>query len=284
MVKDKFSALWLSYSSISDFLSCPKAYYYAYIYKNPRTGRKIAIINPPLALGHVVHSVLDMLSTLPVEKRFIKPLEQRLHTEWEKISGEKGGFRNPEEEENFKQRGLEMIKKISINPGPIAKKAVKIKEDVPYYWFSVEENMILCGKIDWIEYLEDSDSVHIIDFKTGQREEKDDSLQFPIYYLLAKNCQSRDISKMSYWYLSKSEELQEVILPDEKDSYDRIMKVGLRIKLAKQLNHYKCSKDEKMGCFACAPYEAIIKGKGKFVGINDFGKEVYILLDEQVSL
>ena len=137
MVKDKFSALWLSYSSISDFLSCPKAYYYANIYKNPRTGRKIAIINPPLALGHVVHSVLDMLSTLPVEKRFIKPLEQRLHTEWEKISGEKGGFRNPEEEENFKQRGLEMIKKISINPGQIAKKAVKIKEDYHKAWYNM---------------------------------------------------------------------------------------------------------------------------------------------------
>jgi len=284
MTPDKFAALWLSHSSIGDFLDCPRAYYLANVYKNPRTGKKISIINPPLALGQAVHNTIDHLSNLSVAARFKEPIETVFEKSWSKISGEKGGFKSETEESEYKQRGSEMIAVLANNPGPVKKKAIKLKEMVPYYWFSEEENLILCGKIDWIEYLEATDSVHIIDFKTGRREEKEDSLQFPIYLLLAKHCQSRGVSKMSYWYLGRSETLHEVSLPDEKASVDKIMKIGLRIKLAKQLNHFKCGRDEQNGCFACAPLELVVKGKGKFVGINEMNKETYILTESATSL
>ena len=57
--------------------------------------------------------------------------------------------------------------------------------------FSPEENIILCGKIDWLKYNEDTDSVCIIDFKTGKHDENGESLQLPIYQLLLKNLQKR---------------------------------------------------------------------------------------------
>jgi len=70
MAPDKFAATWVSHSSICDFQHCPRAYYLKNIYKDPKTNRKLQIISPPLALGQVVHTVLESLSKLPADKRF----------------------------------------------------------------------------------------------------------------------------------------------------------------------------------------------------------------------
>ena len=282
--EDKFSAIWLSHSSISDFLTCPKLYYYVNIYKNPRSGRKITIMNPLLALGQAVHAVIEELSTMPVDERLKKPLSDRLDETWENIAGEKGGFSSGKQESEYKEKAKKLLKTIEENPGPITRKAVKIKQDLPHYWFSEEENFILCGKVDWIEYLDDSDSIHVIDFKTGKRKEKEDSLQLPIYFLLLKNTQDRKVEKMSYWYLQMSKEPEEVKIPDEDEAHEKIMKVAKRIKLARQLKHFSCSTDEKNGCQACSPYEAVVNGEGKFVGIGEFNKEVYIIPEEKKAL
>ncbi len=286
MDEDKYKAVWISYSSMSDFSACPRAYYFANIYKNPRSGKKIALINPWLSLGQAVHGTLESLSTLPVGERFTQPLMDRFEEEWKKITGKQGGFSSEEQEKTFKDRGQQMVTKVENNPGPLLNKAIKTKDDLPHYWFSREEGIILCGKIDWMEYLESDDAVHIIDFKTGRRTEADGSLQLPIYYLLATNIQTRPVKKMSYWYLDDGNplDLVNVDLPDPKKSESDIMKIATRIKLARQLNHFKCPVDEKNGCVHCAPYEAITKGKGEFAGINIYNREVYILTSEATSL
>lgn len=282
--EDKYAAVWLSHSSISDFQKCPRLYYYNNIYKNPLSGRKISIMKPSLSLGQVVHKVTEELSQLPVEDRLKMPLAKRYDELWETVSGKKGGFLSVEEEKTYKDRGYVMLDRLEKHPGLILNKALKIKQDLPHYWFSEKDNMILCGKIDWIEYLEATNSIHVVDFKTGMRKEKSDSLQLPIYLLLLKHTQSREIAKMSYWYLYTDDEPEEVALPDEVDAHDRIMKIAQRIKLARQLNHFTCPVDEKNGCRACAPYEAIVKGKGEFVGVGEYNKEVYILTEKSVAL
>lgn len=286
MDEDKYKAVWISYSSLSDFTACPRAYYFANIFKNPRSGKKIALINPWLSLGQAVHGTLESLSILPVEERFTHSLMNRFEEEWKKITGKQGGFMSDEQEKTFKDRGMQMIAKVEKNPGPLLNKAIKTKEDLPHYWFSREEGIILCGKIDWMEYLESDDAVHIIDFKTGRRTEADGSLQLPIYYLLATHIQSRPVKKMSYWYLDDNNplDLVSVDLPDVEKSEKDIMKIASRVKLARQLNHFKCPVDEKNGCVHCAPFEAITKGKGEFAGINIYNREVYILTNEATSL
>lgn len=282
--KDKFAAVWVSHSSISDFLSCPRAYYISNVYKNPRTGRKITLMKPPLALGQAVHAVLDDLSNLPVDKRFTKPLSERFEEKWQAVSGKKGGFTSDREEEQYKKRGVDMLERVEDHPGPLKRKALKMKQDLPHFWLSEEKNIILCGKIDWIEYMEDKDAVHIIDFKTGKRREKSDSLQLPIYFLLANECQSREVDGVSYWYLDNEDEPEVVDLPAGKEARESIMKVAERIKLARSLNHYKCSVDPQNGCRNCSPLEAVLKGHGEFVGVGEYNKEVYILSDDAVSL
>src|SRR5258705_3817407 len=117
-----------------------------------------------------------------------------------------GGFKSKEEETEYKERGRKMLQKIFDDPGPLKNKALKLKSvegdsKLPWYWLFEEDNIILSGKIDWVEYMND-DSIHIIDFKTGKNEEDKESLQLPIYTLLAKNLQKRPITKISYWYLS----------------------------------------------------------------------------------
>lgn len=241
-------------------------------------------MNPPLALGQAIHGVIDELSTLPTEERLKKPLQDRLQEVWTSIEGKKGGFSSPAQEKEYKERGIAMLKHIEENPGPVMKKALKIKQDLPHYWLSEEENLILSGKIDWLEYVEESDSVHVIDFKTGRRKEKGDSLQLPIYLLLLKNTQKRDVEKMSYWYLDSEDEPTEVERPDYEESLERVMKVGKRIKLARQLKHYGCGTDEKEGCRACLPYEAVIKGQGEFIGVGEYNREMYILPEESKAL
>src|SRR3989344_3324206 len=201
MENTKYNAIWVSHSTISDFLKCPKAYYLKNVHKNPKTNHKIAIINPALALGQIVHKVLESLSSIKAEERLSSPLIDIYEKVWQEISGKKGGFKSKDEEEGYKARGRLMIERVIKNPGPLINKAVILPISDPSFplsWFYLSkiENIILSGKIDWMEFLPEDNSVHIIDFKTGKKEEDSNSLQLDIYCLLVKNMQKRNIHKI----------------------------------------------------------------------------------------
>lgn len=249
-----------------------------HVYKDPRTRKKINIITPALALGNTVHDVLDQISVLPAEKRFERPLLERFKAAWSLVAGELGGFRNNEEEALFKKRGEAMIRQVIANPGPLTKKAVKLHspdELPPRYTLSAEENILLCGKVDWLEYFPEDDSVHIIDFKTGANDEDSDSLQLAIYALLVKNCQKRQIKKISYWYLEREDIPKEMILPEFTDAYERILEVAIRIKNIRQQRTYHCARN---GCFACRPLEQVINGNAKYIKTSGY-QDIYALLE-----
>jgi ATP-dependent helicase/DNAse subunit B len=275
MAQDKYTAVWVSHSSISDFLRCPRAYFLNNIYRDPKTGNKITLMSPPLALGQAVHEVIDSLSVLPAEKRFSEPLVPKLDSVWQKVSGKRGGFVNREVEEKYKNQAKEMLRRLNKHPGPLKNLAVKIKMDLPYFWLSQEDNIILCGKVDWLEYLPETDSVHIIDFKTGKTDADADSLQLPIYHLLVHNCQKRQVTKASYWYLKRADKPTQKRLPDLKKAQKEVLKIAKEIKLSRQLKRFKCP--HKTGCRACKPYEAVIRGDAEFVGVDEFQQDIYIL-------
>lgn len=271
---DKFKATWVSHSSMADFLKCPRLYYLRNVHKDPSSGNKMTLMSPALALGQSVHEVVESLSVLPTQDRFKIPLREKFEISWRKVEGEKGGFESDAGEKEFFQKGLEMLARIQDNPGPILNLAVKIKQELPWYWLSEEDEIILCGKIDWLEYFPDSDTVHIIDFKTGKNKEKAESMQLPIYLLLATNCQKRQVKKASYWYLLSEESPQEMPLPDLDQAQTIVVKVAKEVRLARKLNKLSC---KTKGCRYCEPYEKIIHGEAKFVGLNDFGQDIYVL-------
>jgi ATP-dependent helicase/DNAse subunit B len=274
MAQDKYSAVWVSNSSMGDFINCPRLYYLRNVYKDPDTRHKINIVNPALALGQSVHEVLEALSMLPVDDRFVIPLLTTYEEVWKKVSGKLGGFHNDEEEAYVKERGAKMLKRVMDHPGPILRKAIKIQKELPNYYLSEEENIILCGKIDWLEYLSETDSVHIIDFKTGKNDESAASLQLPIYTLLVDNCQKRKATKGSYWYLDRDDEPFEVKLPSIEKAYEMVIVTARKVKEARIKGEYICLKG---GCFHCKPFEAILSGDAEFVGVGGYKQDMYIL-------
>ncbi|HEY4500700.1 MAG TPA: PD-(D/E)XK nuclease family protein [Candidatus Paceibacterota bacterium] len=279
--KVKYGAVWVSHSSMGDFLKCPRAYYLHNVYKNPDTGRKITIINPALSLGSAVHATLEALKTLPTEERLQRDLLADFEKEWEaSASGKKGGFTSDIEESAAKVRGRLMIERVIKNPGPLEKKTVKLKEPEnnmpPNFYLSEGENIILCGLIDWLEYVEEDDSVRIIDFKTGKNTEDDDSLQLPIYLLLLGALQKRRVSGAAYWYLERDDVPTEVALPDEGLARERVLALARRVKDARENRAYECPRGSA-GCFACQPYEAILRGEAEYIGIAGYGQDAYLV-------
>jgi len=278
-MQDKYSAVWVSHSSIGDFLKCPRLYYLHNVYKND-VGRKINITSPALSLGISVHETLEGLSKHKVEERFLRPLEEIFEEQWKKVSGKQGGFTSEEQEREAKERGRQMILRVAKNPGPLAKKTLKLpptsNDMPPNFFLSEEENIILNGKIDWMEYIPEDDSIRVIDFKTGKNEEKEGSLQLPIYLLLLNHLQKRKVSSAAYWYLNHSNEPVSVKLPDAKKAEAEILEIARRIKTAREKKEFDCPRGPK-GCFACQPFEKILRGEAEYIGVGGYGQEMYIV-------
>lgn len=276
---DKYTATWVSYSSITDFLRCPRAYYLKNIYKDPHTKRKIGIVTPAMSLGIAVHEVLEGLADFPSESRMNRDLIAWFDEVWKKFSGIKGGFLSDEEEKEYKQRGITMLQNVQKNPHFLINKRVKLPraEMNPNFYLSEEENIILNGLIDWIEFLPESDSLHIVDFKTGKYEESDDSLQLPIYLLLCNALQKRSVTKASYWYLETGT-IVEKKLPPLNKAFDAVMEAAIQVKKARDAKGFAC-KNGNIGCSSCLPFEKIINKDSSvlYAGIGPFNQDVYVV-------
>jgi ATP-dependent helicase/DNAse subunit B len=270
MVKDKFKALWVSHSSLSDFLKCPRSYYLKNIYKNPETKRKVVVTSPFLSLGSAVHNVLERLAEIPVADRPNTDLIAIFENEWKRYTGEIGGFSSAEQELAFKERGISMLDNVKTNLEPLTLETVSMGEELPYVWLSADQNIILCGKVDWIS--RQDDGIHIIDFKTGKNEESEDSLQLPIYAFLAKSILKEKNIKISYWYIDSSAQPVSMKIPDLKEAYEKVLKISLEIKAAKESNDLKCKRG---GCFACRDLEKVLTGEAKYVGVGDYNKDIF---------
>ena len=110
-VKD---AIFLSNTSLSDFLSCPKAYYLKNIYRDSRNNYRLQIASPYLSLGATVHDVIKWYLTSE-DVPSLEGTEQKFHDLWGKYSGKRGGFIIPSDEEEFIKRGLKILENFVKN-------------------------------------------------------------------------------------------------------------------------------------------------------------------------
>lgn len=272
---NKYKATWISHSSSGDFLKCPRSYFYRNVYKSPKTNKKISIVSPHLSLGVAVHDVLEALAWIPAAERLNVDYSSQFSKNFDKFSGKNGGFKSSDEEMEYKARGVEMLANVWNNPGPIAKPALRlseIKDDLPWIWLSEDDEIILCGKADWLEYVDGG--IRVIDFKTGRSEEKDDSLQLPIYQILIKNLKKAPLIGAAYWYISKNKTPTDKNLPNFENSLDKVKEVAYLIKDARNKNAFKCPYG---GCRNCDPYQKIINGEGEYLGVGGYGQELYFL-------
>lgn len=291
--RDPYKAVWVSHSSMGDFLKCPRLYYLHNVYKNPQ-GRKIAVVSPHMSLGVAVHNTIENLANFKVDERIVRleNLQNDYEENWKKVSGKIGGFESEEQELEFKERGRLMIDRVMNNPGPILEKTVNFppkKEGekidmLPHYYINEKDNIILCGKVDWLEYLPETDSLNVIDFKTGKNEEKEESLQLPIYQLLLHNLQKRKVTNAQYWYLDNSHKPVNAKLYDLKEAYQKVYVVAKKVEQCRVEEKYNCNMGEE-GCTHCRPYERILnKIRGgtdegiEYVGKGEYKQDLYVVL------
>ena len=278
-MRDKYTAVWVSHSSMGDYLKCPRLYYLHNVYKDPKTAHKIGIVTPHMSLGIAVHEVLEGLGDYPSEERIKQDLSAHFEKAWQKVSGKKGGFLSDEMEQEFKARGVAMIENVKRDFKMLGNKRIKLPRETmnPNFFLSDDDNIILNGLIDWIEYIPETDSLHIIDFKTGKNEENDKSLQLPIYLLLCNALQKRPVTKASYWYL-ESDKIVEKELPDADTAFRDVLEVAVRVKEARVKNDFVCPQGED-GCIQCRPYEQILAKATnvEFVGMGLFKQDMYIV-------
>ena len=152
---------------------------------------------------------------------------------WSLISSDRGGLANAHEEAEYKERGISMLQRVIAHPGPLLNKTLTLPSPdgmPPHYTLSQKDGIVLCGKIDWLEYNATDDTINIIDFKTGKNEESSDSLQLPIYYLLVTNLQRRKVAKICYWYIERDDEPTNMTLPHLDEARKLILELALRIK------------------------------------------------------
>jgi ATP-dependent helicase/DNAse subunit B len=292
--QSKYTAIWLSHSSISDFLKCPRLYYLKNIWKNER-GNKVNTVSPHLSLGLAVHQTIEPLANLKTEERFEKDLLQIFENNWKKFQGITGGFEDIETEKDFKERGIQMIKNVIENKGPFAHKTVKFYtgDFIPNIYLSEEENIILCGLVDWVEYIEKDDTLRVVDFKTGRNDEKEESMQLPIYKILVEALQKRKVSSGAYWYLDRDKFPKNIELLDEdiEEVKKKILEIGKEIKSRKKISKGMSMEDNfnckyREGCFACKEFELIRNytvdtNQIKYLGQGEYKQDLYFIKSEK---
>lgn len=266
-------AVFISYTSLNDFLNCPRAYYLKNVYRNPKTKLRMQIASPYLSLGSTVHDVIKWYLDLE-QKVNQSELTKKFRNLWFKYSGKRGGFSSKEEEMNFLNRGVKMIETFVKN----STKLDKYIKPLTFPKYFLEEKLILTGNMDYIGEMEDQ-SLHIIDFKTGARDE-DSPLQLYLYAILAETNYQKKVKKVSFWYLDREDQPKEVVLDPLDKTLQYIRQKGQQIQQALAANIWICKKEGSL-CRDCQDYQDILDGKGEFM-FSDFRykKDIYYLKRE----
>ncbi len=277
--------LWISHSALSSFERCPHLYYLEYLYKNPKTGNRIQVINPYLSLGSAVHDTVEGLLDLPLKERGKVSLVERYSEIFDTYRGLKGGFISDKKENYFFERGLEMIKNVA-KTNFLEQPTVEMKTNFPTIsLFSKKEigiEAVLVGNIDWIQ-VQKNEKAHVIDFKTGNNKEPGGSLQLPIYALLAKHNLEMDVDKFSYWYLQQDLDPTPQDVGDLDEHLKVIKEKTLAINQAINDNNFPCDYAKK--CFSCRDYNKIFEGEAQMVSSGGSRKkDVFCVFKESEVL
>lgn len=262
--------IFVSYTSLSNFLKCPKSYFYKNIYKDSKTGNRIQITSPHLSLGSTVHDGIKWFVDMEGQvgrDQFI----QKFRNLWLKYTGKRGGFSSREEEAVFGKRGLLMIDNFFKNFKVLEKKHLSI--EFPKY--PLFENVILMGNFDFIGEKKDG-TLHVLDFKTGVHDEED-GIQLSIYAILAESNFAKEVTTASFWYLDRDDNPKAIVLDPLEPKLEWLIEKTKELKKALEEDSWVCIKGDKV-CFECQNYQAIIDGKGEFQFTDHrYKKDFYFL-------
>lgn len=265
--------IYLSYSAINDFLRCPLYYDLKYRYRNPQNGYRVDLVNPALALGIVFERVVKRVRTEPEEFRtqeFALSQFERVFAVWYKAFS----FKNSSQVSEFKERGIRLVKRFMNNPHFVFGKT--FFQDFLGVDYPLKPNVVICGNADWIEKNPDGTLI-VVDFKTGSRQEKEDSLQLPIYKYLVENKFGLPVSRTFYWYLERDEQPREVFLNSYEDSIKRMFSVCEKVLDGLKNDQLKCVSQD-FSCNFCQPFLMIKKGLARHVFTDHIWKKDFFTI------
>ena len=262
--------IYLSYTSLKDFLKCPRSYYLKDLYKDPKNNYRLQVASPYLSLGSVVHDCvkwfLDSEQKPSLEETF-----KKFRNLWLKFRGKKGGFSSDQEEGNFGNRGLKMIDNFVKNWQVLEKPA----QQITFPKLNLVENVVLIGNFDYVGEKTDG-SLHVVDFKTGANDENDPT-QLYIYSILAEANLEKPVSSASFWYLDREDEPGNIVLDPLESKFEWLIEKGMEVKKALEKGEWVCIKSPNL-CRDCQDYQAVLDGKGEFLfSDHRYKKDIYYL-------
>lgn len=174
------------------YLECPRRYWWNYI--NPST-RSLQLVRPYFTLGDHVHSTLKFFFSFNPEIRTKAKLMELFEQQWRRRQGPAGGFRTPQQEADYKERGQLMLsaffdrEDMTVKPLWASDKMITA---------GISETLSIGGKIDRVD--ETPEGLHIIDYKTS-KEEREDEWQLPMYAVMARRHFGKPVVQLSYLFL-----------------------------------------------------------------------------------
>lgn len=262
--------IFVSFTSLKDFLNCPRSYYLKNIYHDPKTGFRLQIASPYLTLGSTIHDAikwfLDMQGQVSSDQ-----LISKYRNLWLKYRGKKGGFSSIEQEADFGTRGLSMLENFYKNWKVLEKTA----PGITFPKYNLLDNVVLIGNFDYVGEKEDG-TLHIVDFKTGAKDE-DDPTQLYIYAILAEVNLQRSVSAAGFWYLDRGDSPKDIVLDSLEPKLEWLKQKATELKKAISEGMWVCVRGEQL-CRDCKDYQAILDGKGEFQFTDyRYKKDVYYL-------
>lgn len=193
----KIKNLNISNSAIQVFKSCKRRFKYKYI-DRLKTDTKISSKN--LSFGNSIHSAIAQFNYIKGDEyRSQDVLQNLLRKNWIR-----DGYTSVDEERNYGLKGLKMLENYYNNPLDTGKDT-KFIETMIYK--SLDNNMMLCGKIDKT-YIREDGFTEVLDYKTSENitkcENPHENPQLLMYILLAKEKLGYYPQAISFYYLSKN--------------------------------------------------------------------------------
>jgi len=249
MTNDKidYSKIY-SPSKLSMFSQCPKSYHFYYldpIYSQMKNDLKKLPDNiwSFHTLGKAVHNAITLFYHSPPEQRTKEQLKEHLKETWlsEVIWNKKpplgkwGGFETLEKERESYRQALQMLDnfielaeiepEIEYLPTNDFRRSI---DDYKNLITTLNEDFAISGKFDLI--VKDDGFLHILDFKTGKKEDND-HFQLKFYKALAEEKFKKPVKKASFYFLrtcnKKEFDLQEETERIKEEILEKINQIKL---------------------------------------------------------
>lgn len=246
--REKYSErLRLSYSKMSLFERCPRAYHMLYNEKIPPKPQ------PFFSFGSCIHAVMERFyDPASRQKPTFDHLQSLLEEQWRFF---RAGYRSAEEEKLYYDEGVKMLKMFHcrfVENQPFIP-ATNIES---YFELPVGNDAVMTGFIDRIDKLPKGGSI-ILDYKTEPtdrtQEDVDNDLQLTLYYWAGREFLNKDIRQLGLFMMKHDKLMLTTRTPDDIPPLleridDTVRRIQATTTFEPCINKYCLSCDHLIGC------------------------------------